>query len=186
MEVGNAEDYRNFCERTIIHFAGTTNPVVAERTIKISLLSTPDTKILASLQPFEETASRSFANADMSNADSIFHAAWGNISLSLIEYRRGNYNKAADWCRRCLAYSQDNLPRTATAEIILAMSDFQLGKKAEAVAQLAQGRQIIEDKFKSGLEPGDGEQGFWFDWVFGHIILDEAEKLPWPTPPAHP
>ena len=113
MEVGNAEAYRNFCERTIVHFAGTTNPVVAERMIKISLLSPPDAKILASLQPFEKAASHSFAKADMGNADSVFHAAWGNISLSLIEYRHGHYDQAADWCRRCLAYSQDNLPRTA-------------------------------------------------------------------------
>jgi serine/threonine protein kinase len=181
VETGNASAYRDFCEQTVNHFSGTTNPVIAERTIKISVLSPPDEKILAQLQPFEELASHSFAIADPGNADSVFHAAWGSISLSLIEYRRGEYAKAADWCRRCLAYPQDNLPRTATAEIILAMSDFQLGKKTEAGAQLAQGRQIIENKFKGGLEPGDGEQGFWFDWVFGHIILDEAEKLPWQT-----
>jgi len=184
IKAGNANAYRNFCEQTISHFAGTTNPVIAERTIKISLLSPPDAKILARLQSFEETASSSFANADPGNVDSVFHAAWGSISISLIEYRRGNYANAVGWCHRCLAYSQDNLPRTATAEIILAMSDFQLGKKVEATAQLAQGRQIIENKFKGGLEPGDGEQGFWFDWIFGHIILDEAEKLPWQPLPA--
>ncbi|HTR41594.1 MAG TPA: protein kinase [Pseudomonadales bacterium] len=180
VEAGNPAAYRNFCEQTVSHFWGATNPVIAERTIKISLLLPPDEKTLASLQPFEETAARSFANADLSNVDSVFHAAWGSVSLSLIEYRRGNYAKAADWCRRCLAYSQDNQPRTATAEIILAMSDFQLGKKAEAASQLARGREIIENRFQSSLDPGDGEQGFWFDWIFGRIILSEAEKLPWP------
>ena len=185
VEARNADVYRNFCEQTIGHFAGTTNPVVAERTIKISLLTPPDVKILASLQPFEETASHAFASADTGNADSLFHAAWGSVSLALIEYRRGNYAKAADWCRRCLAYSQDNQPRTATAEVILAMCDFHLGKKPEATSELAQGREIIESKFTGGLDPGDGEQGFWFDWIFGHIILDEAEKLPWQTLPAH-
>jgi eukaryotic-like serine/threonine-protein kinase len=181
MEAGNPSAYRNFCEQTVSHFSGTTNPVIAERTIKISLLAPPDEKLLACLQPFEDTASRSFAGADLGNADSVFHAAWGSISLSLIEYRRGNYDKAAEWCRRCLTYSQDNLPRTATAEIILAMSDFRLGKKAEAASQLARARDIIDNKFEGGLEPGDGEQGFWFDWIFGHIILDEAEKLQTPS-----
>jgi serine/threonine protein kinase len=185
MEAGNADVYRNFCEETIAHFAGTTNPVISERTIKISLLAPPDVKILANLQSFEETASRAFANTDMGNVDSVFHAAWGSVSLALIEYRRGNYAKAADWCRRCLAYSQDNQPRTATADIILAMSDFQLGKKPEATSEFAQGREIIENKFAGGLEPGDGEQGFWFDWIFGRIILEEAEKLPWQTPQGH-
>jgi serine/threonine protein kinase len=181
IEAGNPAAYRNFRERMVSHFSGTTNAVVAERTIKISLLAPPDETILTRLQPFEDTAARSFASADLANADSVFHAAWGCISLSLIEYRRGNYNQAAEWCRRCLAYSQDNLPRTATAQIILAMSDFQLGKKAEAASQLARARDIIDNKFEGDLEPGDGEQGFWFDWVFGRIILDEAEKLQAPS-----
>jgi serine/threonine protein kinase len=182
VETANASAYRTFCEQTIYHFTGTTNPVVAERTIKISLLASPDAKTLASLQPFEDIASRSFANADQGNTESVFHAAWGSVSLALIEYRRGHYTEAAKWCRRSLAYSQDNQPRTATANIILAMSSLQLGQKDEAGSQLAEGRQIIENKFANGLEPGDGEQGFWFDWVFGRIILDEAEKLPWQTP----
>jgi tetratricopeptide (TPR) repeat protein len=178
-ESGKPDIYRTFCEQTINHFAGTTNPVVAERAIKISLLSPPNKEILRDLEPFTGIAERAFSNVDMSNADAVFHAAWGCVSLSLIEYRRGNYVKAADWCRRCQAYSQDNLPRTATAEAIMAMCDFQLGQRSEAAAKLAEGRAIIENRFKNGLERGDGEQGFWFDWVFGRIILDEAEKLPW-------
>jgi hypothetical protein len=181
-ESGKPDVYRTFCEQTINHFTGTTNPVVAERTIKISLLRPPDKEILKDLEPFTGIAAQAFANPDLGNADSVFHAAWGCVSLSLIEYRRGNYTKAADWCRRCQAYSQDNLPRTATSETILAMCDFQLGQRNEAAAKLAEGRTIIENRFKNDLERGDGEQGFWFDWVFGRIILDEAEKLPWQTP----
>jgi len=180
-ESGKPNDYRTFCEQTISRFAGTTNPVVAERTIKISLLSPPDKEVLRDLEPFAGTASQAFASADPSNADAVFHAAWGCISLSLIEYRRGNYAKAAEWSHRCEVYSQDNLPRTATSETILAMCDFQLGQRSAAAAKLAASRAIIENRFKNGLERGDGEQGFWFDWVFGRIILDEAEKLPWQT-----
>jgi hypothetical protein len=181
-ESGRADIYGSFCKQTISRFTGTTNPVVAERTIKISLLLPPDNEILRDLEPFRAIAAQAFARADMSNADAVFHAAWGCVSLSLMEYRRGNYAKAADWCRRCQAYSQDNLPRTATAETILAMCDFQLGQRSEAAAKLAEGRAIIENKFRNGLELGDGEQGFWFDWVFGRIILGEAEKLPWQPP----
>ena len=184
-ESGKPDVYRTFCEQTISHFAGTTNPVVAERTIKISLLLPPDKEVLRNLEPFSGVAAQAFANADMSNADDVFHAAWGCVSLSLIEYRRGNYAKAIDWCRRSQAYSQDNLPRTATSETILAMCDFQLGERSEAATKLAEGRAIIENRLKNGLERGDGEQGFWFDWVFGRIILDEAEKLPWQTPETH-
>jgi len=184
-EAGGTDSYRNFCDQTINHFTGTTNPVVAERTIKISLLLLPGAKILKGLEPFTSIASQAFISADTNNADVVFHAAWGSVSLALIEYRRGNYAKAAEWCRRCLAYSQDNQPRTATAQIILAMSNFRLGKNTEAFSELAQGRETIENEFQGGLERGDGEQGFWFDWVFGRIILNEAEKLTAPTPTAN-
>jgi tetratricopeptide (TPR) repeat protein len=159
---------------------------VAERTIKISLLSSPTRETLGNLEPFAGLASQAFAHADTGNADAIFHAAWGCVSLSLIEYRRGNYAKAAEWCHRCLTYSQDNEPRTATAQIILAMSDFQLGQRDQAASELAQGRTMVEGRFENGLERGDGEQGFWFDWVFARIILNEAEMLCWQVPPAHP
>jgi serine/threonine protein kinase len=182
---GKPDVYRNFCELAIRRFAGTTNPVAAERTIKISLLLPPDKDILGDLEPFANVASQAFTNADLSNADEVFHAAWGCVSLSLMEYRRGNYTQAADWCHRSQAYSQDNLPRTATSEIILAMSEFQMGDRSQAAAELAQGRTIIENRLNNGLEKGDGEQGFWFDWVFGRIILSEAEKLPWQASGTH-
>ena len=64
-ESGKPNDYRTFCEQTISRFAGTTNPVVAERTIKISLLSPPDKEVLRDLEPFAGTASQAFASADL-------------------------------------------------------------------------------------------------------------------------
>ncbi|MGH8024079.1 MAG: serine/threonine protein kinase, partial [Limisphaerales bacterium] len=177
METANADDYASFCAQMISHFTGTTNPVVAERTIKISLLKPAEAKTLARLMPFDLTASRVFRNPDLSNADAVFHAAWGSISLALFDYRRADYAGAASWCRRCLAYSPRNQPRTATAKVILAMTDFQAGNESQGRLELAQGRQIIESQFENGLEIGDGEQGFWFDWVFGRILLDEAQRL---------
>ena len=52
-----------------------------------------------------------------------------------------------------------------------------MGKKSEAEAELNQGREMIESKFKSGLDRGSGVQGFWFDWVFAKILLREAKGL---------
>jgi hypothetical protein len=184
-ELGDANGYRSFCQETIRHFAGTTNPIAAERTIKISLLSPPDAAILRDLEPLAQVASQTFAHADTNNADAIFHASWGSVSLALMEYRQGNDTNAVEWCHQCLAYSQENEPRTATAQIIMAMSDLRMGKTNQAASEFAEGRQTIENKFEDALEPGDGEQGFWFDWVFGRIILDEAEKEFGPTTASH-
>jgi hypothetical protein len=95
----------------------------------------------------------------------------------LLEYRRGDYTKAVDWCQRCLGYAEYNAPRTATAKVILAMARYRLGRADEAQVQLAEARETIENRFRTGLDRGSGVQGFWFDWVFGRILLQEATSL---------
>ncbi len=107
----------------------------------------------------------------------VFQAAWRSVSLALLEYGRGDYARAANWCRRCLAYPEHNAPRSATAHVILAMSCWHINEKQEAQAELSAGQALIEDKFKSALDRGTGVQGFWFDWVFARILLREAHGL---------
>ncbi len=172
---GDAPGYARFRPAVIARFQGTANPVVAERTLKICLLQAPDARLLADLTPFADTASRAFANVESTSTDEIFHAAWGSVSVALLEYRRGHYAQAVAWCRRSQNYSEDNQPRNATVHVLLALAERQLGQTDEERRELAQGRELIEAKGSAGLERGDGELGFWFDWVFGRILLQEAE-----------
>ena len=172
--LGDADAYKKFRNKTLADFGGTANPVAAERAVKICLLLTADITNMAALAPLGETAAQAFANVNDSSSDAIFHAAWGSVSISLLEYRRGNYTKSVEWARRCLAYSTENEPRTATAHILLAMSCQRLGRPVEAAAELARGGAFIEKKFHGNLERGDGTQGFWFDWVFARMLLVEA------------
>jgi len=118
------------------------------------------------------------------NADGdVFLAAWRSVSLALMEYRRGDYTRAAAWCRRCLDYPEYNAPRAATARVILAMSCQHLGQADEARSELTHARSMIEDKFKkNGLDRGTGVQGFWFDWLFARILLGEATAMIEGTP----
>ena len=97
--------------------------------------------------------------------------------MALMKYRSGNYVQSADWCERCLGYQDYIAPRTATAHVILAMDNQKLGKTAAAKVELAQARQIIEAKYKVPMDRGTPSQGFWFDWQFAHILLQEASTL---------
>jgi hypothetical protein len=56
------------------------------------------------------------------------------------------------------------------------MSYYQLGQLEEARSELAQSREMIDNKFKAGLDEGDGN-GYWFDWLLGRILLDEASSM---------
>ena len=126
--------------------------------------------------PLAGVTTQSIATNEDVNAD-IFLAAWRSVSTALMEYRLGNFEKAAGWCQQSLNYPEHIAPRTATARIILAMSDQKLGKTDEARFELAEAREIIGNKFKTQLDLGTPMQGFWFDWLFARILLDEAVTL---------
>ncbi len=174
IELGDTNGYERFRQEAIARFTGTLCPV-ADRIVKISLLLPADKRVIGSLSPLADITAKSFAEADAGG--DIFQAAWRSVSLALLEYRRGNYTRAVDWCRRCLSYSEYNAPRTATARVILAMSCHQLDRAEDARSELVAGREIVEAKFKSGVDRGTPVQGFWFDWVFARIILREATAL---------
>ena len=179
LEMGDVQGYERFRQAAIARFTSTPYPVAAERVVKISLLRPADPNTISALTPLAELAAKSFANVvpGNTNAETVFQAAWGSLSLALMEYRQGNYAKAEDWCRRCLAYPGDNPPRVAAARVILAMACRQLGQPQEATNQLAQARENIKTKFGDELDPGSAEHGFWFDWVFARILLREATSL---------
>jgi hypothetical protein len=175
IEAGDLNAYERFRHMAIAHGGGAAYPF-ADRIIKVSLLLPAKEDVIRSLAPMADTAAKSFTANAGANGD-VFLAAWRSVSLALFEYRRGNYVKAAEWSRRCLAYSEYNAPRSATARVILAMSCWQTHQPNEARSELAQARESIETKFKGGLDRGTGVQGFWFDWVFGRILLREATSL---------
>jgi hypothetical protein len=119
-------------------------------------------------------AEESFIDPASHDEEAQFRAAWGSVSLSLWEYRRGHYAQSITWARRCLAYPDNNAPRAATSHLELALALSRTGQGDEAITELNLGRQAIENKFNEGLEPGEAAQGFWFDWVFARILLREA------------
>jgi hypothetical protein len=180
IKIGDRAGYERFRQAAIARFTGTTFPA-ADRIVKISLLLPADRKVTQSLAPLADMTLQTFKAEDSGGQEGTFRAAWQCTSLALIEYRRGAYAKADEWGRACLAYAEYNAPRTATAHLIRAMSLQQLHNNAEARSELALGRNAVEEKFRSGLDKGSAPDGFWFDWVFAQILLDEAGAL---IPPA--
>ncbi len=172
LEQGDTNGYEQFRQAAVARFTSGSYPF-ADRIIKISLLLPADKAFMKSLDPLVEITSQSMAtNAEVTN--DVFLAAWRSASLALLEYRSGHYARAADLCQQCLSYPEYIAPRTAMAHTILALANQHLGKTQAARSELAQARQIIDNKFKNELDRGTPIQGFWFDWVFAQILLKEA------------
>ncbi len=153
---------KDFRQEAIARFTGTTYPVAAERVVKISLLRPADQKTISALAPLAELAAKSFANIapGNTNAEAVFQAAWGSLSVALMEYRQGDYAKAEQWCRRCLAYPGDNPPRVATARVILAMSCHQLGQNQEAISSI--GARPGKHRSANSRWSGSRQRRAWF------------------------
>jgi tetratricopeptide (TPR) repeat protein len=171
IERGDMNGYERFRQDAIARFTAAPCPF-SDRIVKVSLLLPANDRLVESLRPLGDATARYFRQADQGG--DVFTAAWRAVSLGLLEYRRGNYESAIEWCRRCLAYPGANAPRAATARAIIALAAQRLGRLEEARTELAAAREIVDSKFRTRLDPGNPVQGFWFDWLFVRILLREA------------
>ena len=182
IELGDVQGYEHFRRAAIARFTDTTNPIDAERTLKISLLLPADDEVMKSLQAFERLAAESFEKHGADAGTSSLMAAWRCISLALMAYRQDYTPTAKEWCRRSLNYPVNTPPRIATAHIIRAMAAQKLAEVDEARSELAKGRKMVQAEFVGGLEPGNGAVGFWYDWLFARVLLREAAAMIDPPP----
>jgi hypothetical protein len=175
-ETGDQSQFEPFRRLVIAHFGTTTNPIIAERAIKISLLLPANENVLKDLAGAADLSGKTFSSVDESKSDydTAFHAAWASVSLALMEYRRGHFVQSEEWARNCKRYKENIPPRTATAGLLLAMACRQEGKTQEAASELKAARETIENKFRDNLDRGEPKKGFWFDWVFARVLLREA------------
>jgi eukaryotic-like serine/threonine-protein kinase len=172
-----AEDlaaYEQFRAQAVARF-GALPIAGSDRIVKITLLLPAEAGFLESLQPLVRLTLQAVTEAE-ANGD-LFQAAWRSVSLALWEYRRGNYESAIQWARRCLAYPEHNAPRSATARVILALALQRTGAVEAAARELQQSAEAIETRLNAGrVDRGSPVHGFWFDWLFAGILLEEAQS----------
>jgi serine/threonine protein kinase len=171
-ESGDRERFALFCRTVMANYGTTTNGDLAGRLLKTCLLTTTPASSLGTLEPLGRTAENFFGPMPAGR-----FPIWATIPVSLWKYRCGDYSGASIWCQRELD-SKDTVPvLDATIRIIYAMACYQRHDTANARSQLDQGRKVIEDRFRAGLPRGNGSEGYWYDWVFAHILLREANEL---------
>jgi tetratricopeptide (TPR) repeat protein len=179
IERGDTQNYERFRRAAIARYTGTTDPVFAERTLKISLLLPGDAQLMKLLESLSDVSASSMQGPIDKND---IMAAWRCISLGIMACRQGYTPTAIAWSKRALLCADQNPPRMATAHIIQAMSCYQLNEVEEARSELESGRKLVEAEFAGGLKPGNGAIGFWYDWLYARILLREAEALIEKTP----
>ncbi|HEY3913491.1 MAG TPA: protein kinase [Verrucomicrobiae bacterium] len=169
IESGDIKEYRRFVHETIARFAGTQDPIMAERVCKICLLLPADDKTLDQLGPFYDVVTNKineFAHLDQKR--------WACFSLAIFDYRRGQYAKAVEWSSVTLTGNFETY--RANAHVIRAMSLQELGNGKAGQADFIQGREAISTAESKGLM-SESYNFDRFDWWYGRILLSEAQAL---------
>src|ERR1043166_1164896 len=121
IEGGDVSGYERFRHDIIARFAG-KDTLFASRILKASLLLPAEQQLMQDLQQQGQVAEKNLRAMDQSGNPAVaYQGGWDSISVALLEYRRGNYEKATNWCFHCLAYPLSLPHRNAMAQVILAM-----------------------------------------------------------------
>jgi len=163
---GDLEAYARHRERILRQFAGTSDPIVAERMAKDCLFVAPPASDLTTIARMVETAVAAGPN----------HRLWPYFQFvkGLAEYRQGRFASAVEWLQPVLPRSGD-MYRTVQAYMTLAMAQRRLMQTDQARATLAKGVEIAETRFPKSGKASLDEQ--WHDWIIAHVLMREASSL---------
>lgn len=171
VKAGDHDAYESFRDRVISRYDDAHRPFV-DRFIKISLLRPANGLLLRKLEPMVQYGIERSGKEIQRGV--YFEAAWHAMSIALFEYRSGNYSNSIQWCRSCLDTPDHNAPREVTAMALLALNFHKTASEGEALSMLDEARRLLERDRLPAHDRGTPVHGFWFDWVFAGIILDEA------------
>ena len=168
---GDEEGYRRLRARILRQFAGSSDPVIAERMAKDCLILPPAAADLETISKMADTAIAAGPN----------HEFWDYFQFvkGLAEYRQGHFSSAAEWLQKVVAHESDPY-RTVAAYMVLAMAQHQLKQVDDARATLAKGIEMAEAKIAT---PGSPQ---WNDQMAARLLMREAKELIEGRPPTNP
>ena len=162
----NESAYDHFRQQLLATCANTTNIFVADQVAKASLFlpaSDSDLKIINSLSDMTVTLGASDKDA----------LPYFQVCKALSEYRQGHFAESAEWAKKPLGISAISAHGPAYA--VLAMADWQLGKKEEARAMLDKGNSWAPNPMPERIAQDAGDA--WIAWLYARVPLDEASAL---------
>ena len=173
-------DYEAFRHEQAERVAALDNPDAIGRVLKICLLRPADAPLQRRLHPLGERVENWFYRLPKP-----LHG-WASLPVSLWRYRRGDISRARQ--AAAMGYDEElhSSAITASKRALLALCSLAEGDRDTAVAMLAVARLDIASKFSRGLPGGRASDGYWYDWAFAKLLLDEADAsaaaAPGPAP----
>lgn len=171
--IGDARAYNEVRQMAIKRFGSTSNPAVAEQTLKACLIQPADQSVLNSLTPLAGLLEKTLRqDRDVSRVISV---AWSSFAMALWYYRNGKLDDAEIWAGKYLISPKECPAGIASTLLLRAMIEQKKGNRQEARQLLAQQSAVVQKMFSSG----DWRKSaiFWFDWFNAAVLQAEAERL---------
>ncbi len=172
LQIGEVAAYRKLCGEALDRFATTSSPVAAEQILKTCLLLPVDDAASSSFRTLAAIGAESLSEPFPKNPTTV--EAWQLASLSLYEYRLGNWERAAKMARSALVLS-DAPSRTAMANVILGMALQHLGQPNEAKLAVKSASTSIDARFERPLSGAPMDT--WHSWIMARVLLHEANGV---------
>ncbi|MGC9941882.1 MAG: serine/threonine-protein kinase, partial [Verrucomicrobiota bacterium] len=162
----NRTAYGQLCNRLLLAFAKTTDFHTADQVAKSCLflpLPSVDLRVVDHLVDIPLTNGISDSGA----------MPYFQVDKALCEYRLGHYATAAEWAQKPLQIPGSSVHAQAYA--VLAMADWQLGKREAARTMLVDGESLTPVSMP--LKIAEDPSNEWQDWLLARIQLDEADTM---------
>ena len=164
----NQGEYEQICQRILKEFGETKDPYIADPMAKDCLL-------LPWTGADGQGVSRMAETAVSDPTAPAIHYFEGCKALS--DYRQGNFKSAVDLAQQSLVAPPPDLEAMSCA--VLAMANYRLKDTDGAMAALARGVNVVQDKLP---RPGSDDLGpAWQGWIFAQVLMDEASVLIQPS-----
>ncbi len=159
VESGDLAGYQQHRQRILRQFAGTSDPTVAERLGRDCLLLPASGGELESIARMADLATTGPADN-----------GWMRFVKGFAEYRQGHFDGVQKWLQEAAALETDPALQLQ-ADVVLAMTQYQLKQPEAARATLAKGIAFAEAK----VPPRDGPN--WNDRRSAYLLMKEAKAL---------
>ena len=171
VEAGDKKSYEDFRSDALNRYLPTQSAIQAEHVIKACLLLPADE---ATMRKLEDSARACRENLPgKSGAQGL--PGWNALSLSLLHYRKAEYEEAIRQAETSLTYRDDVGSKSSAARCILAMSRFRVGEVKEARRQLQLVKSTLHRVESQIDDTGFPPIGNWFAWSVVRILKREAE-----------
>ncbi|HEY1661282.1 MAG TPA: protein kinase [Verrucomicrobiae bacterium] len=165
LQLNDVEGYKKCRAQILQQFGNTSDPRIAERMVKASLIIPPTADEMAVIAKMADVAAGGDTNDE--------HWGLNLYAVGLAQYRLGHFTNAVVLMQRAISMDVGWNCRTE-AYLVLAMAQFELNQPGASRAALAEAADAIKNKLP---QAGDLDESYWNDWINAHVLMREAMAL---------